>query len=79
MFNVEAFRPLKQFKAEVADFARYLKATPPAQGYTEVMYPGEVEYRREQERRKNGIEVDTKTWKAFADLAAKYGKEELVD
>ncbi len=32
MFNVEAFRPLKTFKAEVAEFARYLKATPPARG-----------------------------------------------
>jgi LDH2 family malate/lactate/ureidoglycolate dehydrogenase len=78
MFNVEAFRPLKQFKAEVTEFARYLKATPPAQGYTEVMYPGEVEHIREQERRKNGVEVDNKTWKAFGDLAAKYGKEGLV-
>ncbi len=78
MFNVEAFRPLAQFKAEVADFARYLKATPPADGYAEVMYPGEVEFRREQERLKNGIEVDGKTWKTFGDLAAKYGKEGLV-
>jgi LDH2 family malate/lactate/ureidoglycolate dehydrogenase len=78
MFNVEAFRPLKTFKAEVTEFARYLKATPPAQGYTEVMYPGEVEHIREQDRRKNGIEVDNKTWKAFGDLATKYGKEGLV-
>ncbi len=78
MFNVEAFRPLKEFKAEVAEFARYLKATPPAEGYTEVLYPGEVEYRRETERLKNGIEVDAKTWKAFGDLAAKYGKDGLV-
>ena len=67
-----------EFKAEVTEFARYLKSTPPAQGYTEVMYPGEVEYLREQERRKNGVEVDNKTWKAFTDLAAKYGKEGLV-
>ena len=78
MFNVEAFRPLKEFKAEVAEFARYLKATPPAEGYTEVMYPGEVEHRREQERTKNGIEVDDKTWKAFAALAQKHGNDGLV-
>ena len=39
---------------------------------------GEVEHCREQERLKNGVEVDSKTWKAFGDLAAKYGKEGLV-
>ena len=29
VFNVAAFRPLKDFKREVAEFARYLKSTPP--------------------------------------------------
>ena len=32
VFKVEAFRPLAEFKKEVAEFARYLKATPPAAG-----------------------------------------------
>ena len=32
VFNVAAFRPLKDFKKEVAEFARYLKATPPSEG-----------------------------------------------
>lgn len=78
MFNVEAFRPLAGFKAEVAEFARYLKSTPPSAGFTEVLYPGEIEWRREQERLANGIEVDEKTWKAFIALAAKCGRPELT-
>lgn len=78
MFNVEAFRPLAAFKAEVAEFARYLKATPPSEGFTEVLYPGEVEWRREQDRLRDGVEVDAKTWKAFTSLAEKYGKPDLV-
>jgi len=73
MFNVEAFRPLATFKKEVADFAAYLKATPPADGYKEVLYPGEVEYRTEQQRMKSGVDVDEKTWKTFQELGAKYG------
>ncbi|HVY43103.1 MAG TPA: Ldh family oxidoreductase [Hyphomicrobiaceae bacterium] len=73
MFNVEAFRPLATFKKEVTEFAAYLKSTAPAAGFTEVLYPGEVEWRTEQARRKTGIEVDDKTWKAFQDLAAKHG------
>src|SRR5215510_3919265 len=56
VFKVEAFRPLAAFKKEVAEFVRYLKATPPAEGSTGVLYPGEIEYLREQQRRKNGIE-----------------------
>lgn len=73
MFNVEAFRPLATFKKEVAEFAAYLKSTPPADGYSEVLYPGEVEWRTEQQRLKSGIEVDGKTWKALQDLGAKHG------
>jgi uncharacterized oxidoreductase len=78
MFNVEAFRPLETFKKEVTDFANYLKSTPPAQGFTEVLYPGEVEYRREQDRLKNGIDVDAKTWAQFEALAKKFGVEDKV-
>ena len=52
VFNVAAFRPLADFKKEVAEFARYLKATPPSEGSSGVLYPGEVEHIREQERRK---------------------------
>ena len=72
-FNVAALRDLATFKKEVADFAAYLKSTPPAEGFTEVLYPGEIEYRREQERMKSGIEVDDKTWKAMNELATKFG------
>jgi hypothetical protein len=57
VFNVAAFRPLKDFKKEVAEFARYLKSTPPSEGSHGVFYPGEIEYLREQERRKIGIEI----------------------
>ena len=51
VFKVAAFRPLAEFKKEVAEFARYLKDTPPAEGSAGVFYPGEIEYTREQERR----------------------------
>ena len=38
-----------------------------------MLYPGEIEYRREQERLKNGVEVDDKTWKQMSELASKFG------
>ena len=72
VFNVAAFRPLKDFKKEVAEFARYLKSTPPSEGSNGVFYPGEIEFLREQERRKSGIEIEDATWEKLRALAGKY-------
>ena len=71
VFNVAAFRPLADFKKEVAEFARYLKATPPSEGSPGVFYPGEVEHMREQERRKSGIDVEDATWDKLRALATR--------
>ena len=57
----------------MAEFARYLKATPPSEGSPGVLYPGEVEHLREQERRKSGIDVEDATWDKLRALAGEYG------
>ena len=79
VFNVEAFRPLKQFSEEVADFARYLKDTPPSEGSTGVFYPGEMEHIREQDRGKNGIDIEDATWNKLRTLADEYGLAAQLD
>ena len=73
VFNVEAFRPLAEFKAEVADFAHYLKDTQPSEGSPGVFYPGELEHIREQERRRDGIAIEDSTWDKLQALAGEYG------
>ena len=73
VFKVEAFRPLDVFKREVAEFAEYLKATQPAEGFDEVLYPGEIEHKQEMERRRDGIQVEDATWEKLAALAKEYG------
>ena len=78
VFKVEAFRSLETFKKEVADFAHYLKTTLPADGFDEVLYPGEIEFKREQERSRNGIEVEDATWFKLRDLAQQYGMEKKL-
>jgi uncharacterized oxidoreductase len=70
---VDAFRPLAQFRREVAEFAHYLKATPPADGSPRVFYPGEIEHLRKQQRRRDGIEVEEATWEKLKALCAAYG------
>ena len=69
VLNVAAFRPLDQFKREVAEFASYIKATPRAPGVSEIYYPGELEWRTEQERRRTGIPIEDETWNALVRTA----------
>lgn len=73
IYNVEAFRPLETFKAEVTEFAEYLKATRPAPGVEEVLYPGEIEHKRRVVNLRDGIYVEDQTWNRLKALADKYG------
>ncbi len=41
-----------------------------------MLYPGEIEHRREQERRRDGIQVEDATWYRIRTLAEEYN---LVD
>ena len=78
VFNVEAFRPLEEFKKEAKAFAEYIKDTRPAKGFTEVLYPGEMEWRTEQQRREEGIYVEDDTWDQVLALVRQDGLETLL-
>jgi uncharacterized oxidoreductase len=78
VFNVEAFRPLGEFKKEVREFAEYIKDTPPARGFNEVYYPGEIEWRTEGQRRQEGIYVEDDTWEEISALIAQHQLEEVI-
>jgi uncharacterized oxidoreductase len=73
VFNVEAFRPLAEFKHEVKEFASYLTSTPPQTGFERVYYPGELEYLSTQRLLKDGIAIEDATWQRLRDLATEYG------
>ena len=75
-FDVGAFRDPDDFKKEVTEFAQYLKSTPPAAGFSEVFYPGELEYRRERQLLREGIFVEDSTWNSLRDLAKEFGTGE---
>lgn len=50
-------------------FKDNLKSTPMWQEGAEMLLPGEIEYRKEQERRKNGIPVPVTTYEELMELA----------
>ncbi len=67
-----AFSPTG-FKEEVEAFVRYLKATPPAEGFAEVLYPGEIEHRTGERRRREGIPIEDATWVRLGQIAERFG------
>jgi len=75
---VEHFRPLADFKREMREFVEFIKTSPPAAGFSEVFYPGEIEYRTEQRRRAEGIYVEEDTWQRLTALMQELGVSEAV-
>lgn len=67
-FDVARFRDPQEFAADVAAFIDYLKDTPPAPGFNEVLVPGEIETRTAAVRRTEGIHVDETTWQQLISL-----------
>lgn len=78
-FNVSAFRPLAEFKAQVTEFAHYLTASPPAAGFDRVYYPGELEHIRTQQRLAEGVFVEEATWDRLRALAGEFGLGEQLE
>jgi uncharacterized oxidoreductase len=70
--KVDALRPIDAFRDEIKAFADYLNATPPARGFEQVYFPGQIEHQRMQQRRRDGIPVEDKTWQALLALATEY-------
>jgi uncharacterized oxidoreductase len=69
--NVEAFVPVKDFKAEVDRLVEEIKSSPPRPGFQEVLLPGEREHRMMEKRRKEGIPIDERSWKNIVETCQK--------
>ena len=78
VYDVEAFRPLAESKRQAREFAEFVKDTPPAKGFSEVLYPGEMEWRTEQQRRQEGIYIEEETWEQISALVNAHGLEGAI-
>jgi uncharacterized oxidoreductase len=67
------FGSLEGFKSEAASLAEWVKASPPAPGTTEVLVPGEPEFRETARRQAEGIPLDDETWRQLRALADELG------
>ena len=63
--NIDAMQPIAEFGARMDRLIAELKAVPLAQGFDEVVYPGELEARNDKRNRAEGIQLPADT---IADL-----------
>jgi LDH2 family malate/lactate/ureidoglycolate dehydrogenase len=67
--NIAAFISYEKFIQHVEAFCARVKATPPAQGFSEVLLPGEPELRARKARLASGIALPAQTWNDLQALA----------
>jgi uncharacterized oxidoreductase len=60
-----AFCPLEEFRRLMDQTVAYIKSSQPAPGFDEVLVPGELEFRTEEERQRDGIPVDAAVFEAL--------------
>lgn len=71
--DIEWFMPVEQFKSEMDDFVAEVKSSATRPGFDEVLVPGEIDYRREQDYRATGAKLDAVIFDELAELAGTLG------
>ncbi len=71
--NLERFIPMPAYLRQVTGLVQHIKSSPPAPGFREVFVPGEIEFREEQRRRREGIDIPAATWRLLQETAAGVG------
>jgi ureidoglycolate dehydrogenase (NAD+) len=69
--RADSFVSLNEFKARARDLADDMKQTPPAPGFKEVLVPGDIEFRTQAQKDKEGIDPGPAITQQLKDLAQK--------
>ncbi len=71
--NIEEFMPLNRFKERMSYMIKKIKSSRLMPGFKEILIPGEIEFRTERKRLREGIYVPDRTWKEITEIAEKLG------
>jgi LDH2 family malate/lactate/ureidoglycolate dehydrogenase len=71
--NIEAFQPLAQFTDRMERFVSEIKSVPPAKGFDEIFYPGEMEARNDARNRREGLAFPDDTLADLRRIAGETG------
>ena len=69
VIDPKGFMPAEQFRQAIEGLSGYLKDTPKAQGFEDVLLPGEYLFRRMRRREKEGVPLDDETWTQIVETA----------
>jgi len=73
VLSIGSFVPSESFKQRIDKLIRSVKSSPTAPGFTEILIPGEPEYREEEKRSKAGIPIPDAAWKTLENACKEYG------
>ena len=73
ILDVAAFVPADDFHREVEEFVGWVKSSPLAAGFEEILLPGEIESRERDRRSRDGIFVDEETWRQIVSCGSELG------
>lgn len=71
--DLSQFLPLSEFYQEADAFIQHVKSSPPAAGFEEILFPGEIELKVKDQRSKDGIFVEDETWGQIVEYGRKFG------
>ena len=72
--SAASFPDPEKFRQRVQENMDYLRSSPPAEGFDEVLIPGEPEFRKYEERLRTGIPLPEKTtWAKICMIAREFG------
>ena len=69
VLRADLFQPLADFARRSDALKRQVNAVPPADGFDEVLAPGDLEARARETRSRDGIPIPTEVWRTLTDLA----------
>jgi len=72
--DIARFQTLVEYKSQIKAYIEYLKATPKADGFADILLPGELE-ERERDRRQDGVFVEDETWAQVLECGGRVGAE----
>jgi len=77
--DIDAFRDVEEFKQELQELAEDIRAEPRKDPDTPIYVPGDPEKERKADRIENGIPLPDHTRERFADVAAEFDVEPIVE
>lgn len=78
IFNVEAFRPLVDFKRDMGGFIDWVKSSELAPGAEAIYYPGERSHLTTERRKAEGVSLPEDVWASIVECAERYGVADRI-